>query len=407
MGIYVFQAKSADGKFVRGELTANNEQEARIKLRAQKLLPMKVISKELEKKKKRGLQISLFNENVTQKDLQVFTRQFAVLIGAGVPIVQCLEAMSQGARSVGLTRALEHVQEEVERGKRLADAMATRPQVFDRLYVNLIRAGEEGGVLENVLERLADYIEKAVKLRNKVVGALWYPAAIVGVAFLVITGIMIFVIPSFVDMFDTVGQDLPALTQLVIGTSEIFVSYWYVIVAALAGIPFLVTSYYKTEDGRKTLDEILINLPLFGPLVQKGAIARMSRTLSTLLGAGVRIMDALEISSAVAGNWVIERAIVDAKDSVGKGKNLVEPLRRHKYFPSMVLQMISVGEATGNLDMMLTKIADFYEDEVETTADALTSMVEPLLMVFLGGIIAVIVIAMYLPIFSLASSVAG
>lgn len=406
MAVYVFQAKTADGKFVKGELTANNEQEARIKLRSQKLVPLKVLSKDLEKKG-RGIQLSLSGDAVTPKDLQIFTRQFSVLISAGVPIVQSLDAMAQGARSAGLTKALEHVQGEVEKGKRLAEAMATRPKVFDRLYINLVKAGEEGGVLEVVLQRLAEYIEKSVKLRGKIVGALWYPAIIIVVAFMVIAGIMIFVIPSFVDMFRDTGQELPALTKFVIQLSDTFVNYWYYIIAIIIGVPFLVKTYYGTEDGRKTFDEIFIMLPLFGPLIQKGAIARMSRTLSTLLGAGVRIIDALEISASVSGNWVIERSIMEAKDSVSKGKNLVEPLRRQKYFPSMVLQMISIGEATGNLDTMLSKIADFYEDEVETTADTLTSLIEPLLMVFLGGIIAVIVIAMYLPIFSMAGAVTG
>lgn len=404
MGVYLFQAKTQDGKFVKGELSANSDQEARIKLRSQKLLPLKVVSKG-EKKAGASLSLSLGGDKVTPKDLQIFTRQFSVLISAGVPIVQSLEAMAQGARSVGLTNALDYVRSEVERGKRLADAMAGRPKVFDRMYVNLVKAGEEGGVLEVVLQRLAEYIEKSVKLRGKIVGALWYPAIIIAVSFLVIAGIMIFVIPSFVDMFSDMGQELPALTQMVINASDFFVAYWYAIIGVLVGVPFLVKYYYGTPDGRKTLDEIFIALPLFGSLIQKGSIARMSRTLSTLLSAGVRIIDALEIAGSVSGNWVIERSINEAKDSVSRGKNLVEPMRRQKYFPSMVLQMIAIGEATGNLDTMLSKIADFYEDEVEAAAEGLTSLIEPLLMVFLGGIIAVIVIAMYLPIFSMAGGV--
>lgn len=405
MPTYVFQAKTPDGKFVKGELEAASDAEARVKLRAQKMVPLNVVGKGLESKKQ--MKVGFLKDSVSPKDLQVFTRQFAVLVSAGVPIVQSLEAMITGSRSAAMGRAVEKVVEEIEKGRRLADAMALVPDVFDRMYVNLIRAGEEGGVLDTVLNRLAEYIEKSVALRGKIMGALWYPGAVIIVAFAVIAGIMIFVIPSFVDVFKNAGQELPALTVMVMNLSNAFVKNWFLICAGVAGVPYALLAYYKTPDGKKVMDPILIELPIFGSLIQKGAIARMSRTLATLLSAGVRILDSLDIASSTAGNFVIEKAIVEARESVSRGKSLTEPLRRVRHIPTMVVQMIAVGESTGNLDTMLGKIADFYESEVESAAEALTSLIEPLLMVFLGGIIAVIVIAMYLPIFNMASIVGG
>ncbi len=344
-------------------------------------------------------------DSVSLKDLQVFTRQFSVLVGAGVPIVQSLEAMSRGARSAGMTNTLRGVCQDVERGRRLAESLAARPAVFDRLYVNLVRAGEEGGVLETVLNRLAEYIETSVKLRGKVKGALFYPAAIVMVAIIVIAFIMVFVVPKMSAMFTQSGQQLPWLTQTVINASNFFQHYWYVLIATLIAIPLALRMYYDTEDGRKVLDAILIEVPVFGDLIKKNAIARFSRTLSTLLSSGVRIIDALEISSATAGNWMIEKALLETKDAVSRGKTLAEPLAKIPYFPNMVTQMISIGEQTGNIDQMLSKVADFYEDEVVNATDAMTSLLEPILMVVLGGIIAIIVVAMYLPIFNMANTV--
>lgn len=405
MGIYNFQAKTTDGRTVRGELEASNETEARVKLRAQKLTPLSVAPRGAQKRQAATHAGS--KVKVKPKDLQVFTRQFAVLVGSGVPILQSLEAMAAGGRSPNISIAVRGVYDAVSRGRPLAEAMAGYPGAFDRLYVNLVKAGEEGGVLDTVLNRLAEYIEKSVKIKGKVVGALWYPAAIIAVAILVISGLMIFVIPSFVKMFAQSGQELPALTQMVVNLSDFFSKYWWVLLAGAISFFYSLKTYYESVEGRKVLDKIIIDTPLFGTLIQRSAIARVSRTLSTLLGAGVRIMDALDIAGATAGNWVIEKSLIDAKETVSRGRALAEPLSKVKYFPSMVTQMISIGEQTGNIDTMLSKVADFYEDEVETAADALTSMIEPLLMVFLGGVIAVIVIAMYLPVFSMAGAVGG
>ncbi|MGE3760423.1 MAG: type II secretion system F family protein [Pseudobdellovibrionaceae bacterium] len=402
---FEFQAKTDDGRIVKGELDAANESEARIRMRAQRLTPIRI---EIKKSGNAAIdfkKLLAFGDSVSLKDLQVFTRQFAVLVGAGVPIVQSLEAMSRGARSVGMTNVLTSVCSDVERGRRLAEAMAAKPAVFDRLYVNLIRAGEEGGVLEVVLNRLAVYIETSVKLRGKVKGALFYPVAIIIVAIVVIAFIMVFVVPKMSAMFTQSGQQLPALTTMVINTSNFFQHYWYIMIATLIAIPMAIKMYYDTDNGRKVLDAIFIEVPVFGDLIKKSAIARFSRTLSTLLSSGVRIIDALEISSATTGNWMIEKALLDTKDAVSRGKTLAEPLAKVSYFPNMVTQMISIGEQTGNIDQMLSKVADFYEDEVSNATDAMTSLLEPILMVVLGGIIAVIVIAMYLPIFNMANTI--
>ncbi len=397
MALFEFQAKTEDGRIVKGELDAANESEARIRMRAQRLTPLRIEARrgaggEFDLRK-----LALFADSVSQKDLQVFTRQFAVLVSAGVPIVQSLEAMSRGARSVGMTNVLKGVCQDVERGRRLGEALAARPAVFDRLYVNLVRAGEEGGVLEAVLNRLATYIETSVKLRGKVKSALFYPVAILIVAIIVIVFIMVFVVPKMSAMFTQSGQDLPELTKMVIGLSDFFQHYWYMVAATLIAVPLFLKMYYDTDNGRKVCDAILIEIPIFGDLIKKSAIARFSRTLATLLSSGVRIIDALEISSATTGNWMIEKALLDTKDAVSRGKTLAEPLARIPYFPNMVTQMISIGEQTGNIDQMLMAASN--------ATDAMTSLLEPMLMVVLGGIIAVIVVAMYLPIFNMAQTV--
>jgi type IV pilus assembly protein PilC len=407
MPTFEFQAKTEDGRIVKGELDAGNDAEARIRMRAQRLVPLKLEKKAAPSGGFDLKRILPMGDSVSQKDLQVFTRQFAVLVSAGVPIVQSLEAMSRGARSQGMTNTLQMVCGDVERGKRLADAMATRPAVFDRLYINLIKAGEEGGVLETVLNRLAEYIETSVKLKGKVKAALFYPAAVIVVAILVISFIMIFVVPKMAAMFKQSGHELPALTQWVINVSEFFQHYWYLILSFLIAVPTVLKMYYDTEDGRKVIDAIMIETPVFGDLLRKSGIARFARTLSTLLSSGVRIIDALEISANTTGNWMLEKALMEARDQVSRGKTLAEPLMKIKYFPNMVTQMISIGEQTGNIDQMLSKVADFYEDEVENATEAMTSLLEPILMVVLGSIVAVIVVAMYLPIFSLAGTVGG
>jgi type IV pilus assembly protein PilC len=405
MGSYVFQAKTPEGKIVKGELEASSENEAKVMLRAQKLIPMQIVPKGAAKLKvKKGFS---FGGGIAPQELQVFTRQFAVLIAAGVPVVQSIEAMIGPGRSPNLNKCLQSILSEVGKGRRLAVCMAEHPDIFDNMYVNLVHAGEEGGVLDTILNRLAAYIEKSVKLKGKIKGALFYPAAVIVVAAIVVSAIMIFVLPNFVKMFKDSGMELPWLTLQVMNASDFMVSYWYLLLAILIAIPMGIGQYYKTEEGRQTLDKIIIKLPLFGDLVRKGAIARFSRTLSTMLSAGVRIIDALDIAIATTKSYPIEVVLMQAKDAISKGRSLSEPLKASPLIPHMVTQMISVGEQTGGMDQMLDKVANFFEDEVETAAGALTSMIEPMLMVGLGSIIAVLVIAMYLPIFNMAGALSG
>ena len=413
MSAFLFQAKTLEGKVVKGEVEAGNETEARVKIRAQRLMLLKIapktgnvtsITKIAAKKKGGGFSIG---GSVSPKELQVFTRQFATLIGSGVPIVQSLEAMIGPGRSPAFNNALKSILDEVSKGRRLAECMKEHPKVFDGMYVNLVHAGEEGGVLDTILNRLATYIEKSVKLKGKIKGALFYPCAVIVVAALVITIIMIFVIPNFTKMFSDAHMQLPWLTLQVIAASHFFVHRWYVLLGTAIGVPVLLINYYKTEDGRRTLDGIMLRIPVFGDLIKKGAVARFSRTLSTMLSAGVKIVEALDIAAATTKNWVIEQVLYQAKDSITRGKTLSEPLKSAKVIPHMVSQMIAVGEQTGAMDQMLDKVANFYEDEVETAAGALTSMIEPIMIVFLGTIVAVLVIAMYLPIFGMASAAAG
>jgi type IV pilus assembly protein PilC len=398
MARFSFEATAANGKEFRGEIEAASEAEARIKLRAQRLVPRKVVAKQAKSTVKRG------GRGVKPKDLQIFTRQLATLLASGIPIIQSLDVLARSSRSPALNTALIDVVASVSTGKRFAEALADHPRVFDRFYVNMVRAGEEAGGLDLILTRLAVYIEKSVKIQGKIKGAMMYPAVIILVATGVISAILIFVIPKFVELFANMKQELPALTQMVVKASHFFVQNWYFIFGGIALAVYGFKEWKQTEDGRKLWDKFVIRTPIMGDLAQKGAVARFTRTLATLLGSGVGIMEAIEICSKVVGNVVIEEALMRARDAISEGKSITVPLQKEKYMPAMVVQMMSVGEQTGNLDQMLNKIADFYEDEVDVAVGALTAIMEPMLMVGLGGIIAVLVLAMYLPIFNMASA---
>lgn len=397
---FVFEAKDPRGRVFKGELEAADEGQARIRLRSQRLVPLKLTRAEenVAAAKKIG-------RGVATKDLQIFTRQLSTLLASGIPIMQSLEVLAQSTASPGLRISLAEMVAEINKGRRFGEAMSEHPKVFDRFYVNMIKAGEESGNIDQILNRLAQYIEKAAKISGKVKGAMVYPIAIMCVAGLVVSGLMIFIIPKFESLFASSGQELPALTKMVVQASRAFTKYWYLIFGSVGGLVFMGLNYYRSEDGRKTVDSIAIDLPYVGDLIIKSAVARFTRTLSTLLGSGVSIMEALDISSKVVGNHVIENALLRAREAISEGKSLTVPLSKEKYIPQMVTQMIGVGEQTGAIDQMLNKVADFYEDEVDNAVGALTSLMEPLMMVFLGGIVAVIVVAMYLPIFNMAGSV--
>lgn len=405
MAVFTYQARAMNGSTVEGQIEAANEQEARVKIRANKLLPLKVVvgSGGLTS----GATSFKFKARVSKvkaKDLQNFTRQLSVLIAAGVPIIPSLDALSQGLKSATLKRALYDITQDISAGKKLGESFGKQSHVFDRFYVNMIIAGEEGGVLEGVLKRVAEYIEKAVKLQSKIKGALVYPVAVLVISIVVITGLLVFVVPKFAELFQSNGMQLPFLTQLVLDMSSFMQKAWWVVIGAFAGIYFGIKQYYASTTGRETIDVLLLKVPLFGDLIIKGGLAKFTRTLSTLLGAGVPIMDAMDIAAQVSGNFQLEKSLLKAKESIAAGKSIAAPFAQEKIFPPLVVQMMAVGETTGALDQMLAKVADFFEDEVDGIVNALTSLIEPVMIVFLGGIVAFLVLAMYMPIFQMAGA---
>lgn len=401
MAVFLFQAKVPGGKVVRGEVEASSEVEARVKIRAQQMIPVKIVPKSGvgSKMKKTGM------GKVKPKDLQIFTRQFATMINSGIPISQALQILSDGSTSPAIKKILTGVKEDLNTGKRLAESMASFPGAFDKLYVNLVRAGEEGGVLDTILERLAEYIEKAAKIKGQIKSALMYPAVIVLISTLVIGVILGFVIPKFMELFQSTGQELPGLTQMVVDWSNYLREKWYVVLGTIFGTGFAFKVWAATPAGKNYLDHVMIRVPVLGSLIQKAEIARFARTMSTLIASGVPLLDGLEICANIIANNVIADSVREAKAVVSQGKSIVSPFHQNPFIPDMVVQMIGVGEQTGAIDTMLEKIADFYEDEVDEAVSALTSVLEPLMMVVLGGIIAFLVIAMYLPIFQMAGGV--
>jgi type IV pilus assembly protein PilC len=344
---------------------------------------------------------------VNTKELVVFTRQFATMIDSGLPLVQCLDILASQQENKTFKEIILKVKESVESGTTFADALKKHPKAFDELYVNLVAAGEVGGILDTILSRLAAYMEKAMKLKKQVKGAMVYPATIMSVAVIVVAVILIWVIPTFAKMFTEFGSELPAPTKFVIALSNALVNYLFVIIGLLIGAFVGFKKYYSTLNGKRVIDRYVLKAPIFGQLVRKVSVARFTRTLGTLVTSGVPIMDGLDIVARTAGNKIVEEAIYKVRQAISEGKTMGEPLAQCGVFPPMVVQMISVGEATGALDAMLHKIADFYDDEVDTAVSALTSMLEPLLMVFLGTTVGGLVIAMYLPIFKLAGTVSG
>ena len=400
MPIYKWEGKAAKGVIKKGEMEAPNEAAIRISLRQQNIMPTKISPKGKEFK------FSLpFKKKVKQRSIAIFTRQLATMIDAGLPLVQSLEILSSQQDDKVFKEIIRGIREDVEAGSTFAGALKKHPVTFNELYTNLVVAGEEGGILDTILNRLCTYIEKAESLKKKVKSALVYPATIVGVAVIVVMILMLLVIPVFETMFKSAGQSLPLPTLITLGLSKLIQKYIFIIIPGLILCFYLFRKYYQTEKGKALFDMILLKLPVFGPLFQKIAVARFSRTLGTLVSSGVPILDGLNIVSKTAGNKTIETAIQNARASIREGETISEPLGRSGNFPPMVIQMISVGESTGALDSMLSKIADFYEEEVDVAVGNLTSLLEPLLMVFLGLVIGGVVISMYLPIFNMASAV--
>ncbi|MBI4949017.1 MAG: type II secretion system F family protein [Deltaproteobacteria bacterium] len=406
MPTFVYTGKTAAGEMKKGELQAANLAQATAALRRQAIVPASI-----NQKKAGGFALKIkipgLGGGVKTKDLVVFSRQFATMIDAGLPLVQCLDILASQQENPEFKRVLFDVKGAVEGGSTFADSLRKHPKVFDELYVNLIAAGEVGGILDTILNRLSGFLEKNEKLKGKIKGAMTYPTAVIVIACLVVAGLLLWVVPIFEEMFAGFGQALPAPTQVVVNLSRALQYYWYLIIGAIVGIGVALNRIYKVPKGRKVMDALFLKIPVVGDLIRKTAVARFTRTLGTMLSSGVPILEGLEIVSKTSGNVIIEEAIMKARMSLSQGKTLAEPLIETKVFPGMVTQMISVGESTGALDTMLTKIADFYEEEVDAAVDALTSLIEPMLMAFLGIVVGGLVIALYLPIFQIAGAAAG
>ncbi len=403
MPVFVWKGTASSGEIQKGEIEAQDEQAARRLLRQQRIS----LSKIKAKPKDLLENIAFFQTKVTPKDIVIFTRQLSTMIDAGLPLVQGLEILASQQENKTLKKILLDTKSDVEGGSTFADALKKHPKQFDRLFCNMVAAGEMGGILDDVLKRLANYMEKALRLRRKVKGALTYPIIVLAISAVVIGVILIFVIPVFEQMFADFGGALPVPTQMVVNLSNFVKSYFLVIIGVSVVMVFLFKKYYKTEKGKRIVDRLILKSPVFGPLLRKVAVAKLTRTLGTLINSGVPILEALNVAAGTADNKMVEEAIYNVRSSISEGRTIAQPLGESGIFPAMVVQMVSVGETTGALDQMLNKIADFYDEEVETAVDALTSMIEPFMIVFLGGTVGSIIVAMYLPIFAMAGAVSG
>jgi type IV pilus assembly protein PilC len=394
---YLWKGRTPSGTIENGEITAANPAEVQRILRERKIVPTSIRSKPKE------ITIPFLKGRVSGRAISVFTRQFSVMINAGLPLIKCLDIQVVQVESERFKVVLKDLISAVEGGSTLADALREHKEIFGDLYINMVEAGEKGGSLATILARLADYLEKADAIKRKVKGAMVYPAAIVIVAVIAVAVLLTFVIPVFAQLFKDLGGQLPLPTRIVIALSDFLRKYFFLIVAVIIGLIVAVRYYYKTEVGHLQIDAFLLKLPIFGTLIKKQAIARFSRTLSTLLSSGVNILDALEITSGTTGNKLVENAVLRSRTSIAQGESIADPLSKEKaLFPPMVVQMITIGEQTGGLDEMLSKVADFYDDEVDQAVANLMNALEPLVIVLLGGVIGGMVMAMYLPIFKMA-----
>ena len=405
MPTFSWEGTNTAGKKVSGETEARDAQAVFNMLRAQRITPNPSKIKEKGTGLDMEIKIPGFGPKVKPKEVVVFTRQFATMIDAGLPIVQCLQILGANHENKAAKETLLGIKESVEQGGTLAEGMAKYPKAFDQLYVNMIKAGEGGGILDIILERLAVQLEKSMKLKREVLTAMIYPAVVIAAAVIVTSVLLIFVIPTFAELFSDFGSALPLPTQMVINLSNFFVANWFLIFGGLGGSVYMFFRFLRTPRGKEVLHPIFLKLPIFGEIIRKVAVARFTRTLGTMLSSGVPILDALLICSKTAGNFVVERDIQYARVAISEGKSMLEPLQDSVVFPSMVVSMIGVGESSGSLDAMLNKIADFYEDEVDNAVTAMKQLIEPLMILVLGTLIGGLVVAMYLPIFKLGSVV--
>ncbi len=401
MPVYLWEGKNRKGEVQKGEFEANSPDEVRAMMSRRGITPSKV------KKKPKDLfeNVSFLQPRVTENDVILFARQFSTMIDAGLPIIQCLDILHNQQENKTFKKMLRQITESVEGGSTLAEALKKYPKHFDDLFTNMIAAGEAGGILDTILRRLAGYLEKAAALKRKVKGAMTYPAIVLVVALLVVGVILVYVIPVFQEMFADMGGELPVPTQVVVKISNFVQSKILYIIGAVILLAIAFRRFYQTEKGRKIMDKVILKLPVFGILLRKVAVAKFTRTMGTMLSSGVAILEALDIVAKTSGNRTIEDAIYKVRSGIAEGRTMADPLIESKVFPSMVCQMIAVGESTGALDSMLEKIADFYDEEVDQAVNNLTAMIEPVMMVFLGVTIGGLVISMYLPIFKMGGLV--
>ncbi|EKD33584.1 MAG: putative type 4 fimbrial assembly protein (PilC) [uncultured bacterium] len=399
MPVYVWKGKNSFGEKRKGEVEAPDQAGALAQLKRLR------ISEPIVKEKPKDLlaNISFFKPKVSGKDIVIFTRQLSTMINAGLPLVQGLEILEKQQENPTFKKALGEIRSDVEAGSTLADSMRKRPKIFDNLFTNMIEAGETGGILDTILTRLAAFMEKSMALKKKIKGAMTYPTVCLGISILILIVILVFVVPVFKSMFEGFGHSLPLPTQIVVNLSNFFKSNFIYVFIFIFFFIFVIKKTYTTESGRKFFDRSILKAPVFGILMRKVAVAKFTRTLSTMLSAGVPILEALQVVAKTSGNKIIEQAVFRVGDSIAEGRPIAEPLEESGVFPNMVVQMINVGESVGALDAMLEKIADFYDEEVDQAVENLTAMIEPFMMVFLGGMIGGIVVAMYLPIFKLSS----
>jgi type IV pilus assembly protein PilC len=400
MPVFQWEGKNRNDQIQKGELEAQSEEAVRANLARIKITPTKI------KKKPKDLfeNVAFLQPPVKEKDIILFCRQFSTMIDAGLPIIQCLDILHTQQENKTFKGMLKEIKESVESGATLADSLKRYPKHFDDLFVNMISAGEAGGILDTILRRLSGYMEKAAKLKSQVKGAMTYPAVTMIIAVIVVAVILVFVIPVFQQMFSDFGGALPGPTQIVINMSEFVKSKILYIIIGTALFIFAFKKYHKTNKGRVTVDALMLKLPVFGVLLRKVAVSKFTRTMGTMLSSGVAILEALDIVAKTAGNTIIERAIYNVRSGISEGRTMADPLLESQVFPSMVCQMISVGESTGALDSMLGKIADFYDEEVDQAVENLTSLIEPFMLVFLGTVIGGLVVAMYLPVFKMAGN---
>jgi len=401
MPVYQWIGKNRSNKVEEGEMEAQSEEAVRASLVRQKITPSRI------KQKPKDLfeSIQFLQPKVKEADVILFARQFSTMIDAGLPIIQCLDILYSQQKNTTFKKMLKQIKESVEGGATLAEALKKFPKHFDDLFVNMIAAGEAGGILDAILRRLAAYMEKAARLKAKVKGAMTYPLVTLAIAIIVLAVILVFVIPVFEEMFADFGSELPAPTQFVVAMSDLVKSKILYLIGA--GILFMIAykKYYATEKGRDMVDALVLKLPVFGMLLRKVAVAKFTRTMGTMLSSGVAILEALDIVAKTSGNRTIEKAIYNVRSGIAEGRTMADPLNESGVFPPMVCQMISVGESTGALDAMLEKIADFYDEEVDQAVDNMTALIEPIMLVFLGVTIGGLVIAMYLPIFKMAGAI--